>query len=117
MRRRNPDVNLALAMLEDAALDRYDMALLISADSDLCPAVRSVRRVRPDAAVIAAFPPGRSSKELRQAASGTVVIGHDKIRRAQLPEVVHTAGGVRLRRPAYWRQQAQRQNGWPAGSA
>jgi uncharacterized LabA/DUF88 family protein len=44
---KETDVSLAVSLLEDAAMDRYDVALLFSADSDLCPAVRAVRRVRP----------------------------------------------------------------------
>jgi uncharacterized LabA/DUF88 family protein len=44
---KETDVSIALALLEDAVLDRYDTALLLSADSDLCPAVRAAKRLRP----------------------------------------------------------------------
>jgi uncharacterized LabA/DUF88 family protein len=36
---KETDVNIAVTLVEDAVLDRYDTALLISADSDLRPAI------------------------------------------------------------------------------
>ena len=39
---KETDVNIAAALIEDAMQDRYDTALLISADSDLCPAIRTM---------------------------------------------------------------------------
>jgi hypothetical protein len=72
---KETDVNIAIAMVEDAARDAYDSAILISADSDLRPVV---------------------------AVDGYMSIGHDKIRNAQLPPKIVAAGGVILERPAYW---------------
>ena len=42
------DVNIAVELLRDAYEDRYDMALLISADSDLVPPIRAVREIFPE---------------------------------------------------------------------
>jgi uncharacterized LabA/DUF88 family protein len=100
---KETDVNIAVALVEDAVLDRYDTAVVISADSDLCPAVRSIRRVAPDKRVVVAFPPRRVSGELRRAAHASFTIADLKIRRSLLPEVVATAGGIVLKRPGYWR--------------
>ncbi|MGH3681861.1 MAG: NYN domain-containing protein, partial [Natronosporangium sp.] len=57
---KESDVNLAIALVEDAALDRFDTALVISGDSDLVPAVRAAKRLRPETEVVAVFPPGRA---------------------------------------------------------
>jgi hypothetical protein len=38
-----------------------------------------------------------------RAVDGYMSIGHDKIRHAQLPPKIVTAGGVVLERPEYWR--------------
>ncbi len=54
---KETDVNIAAALIEDAVLDRYDTALLISADSDLCPAIVTMKRLCPEKRIIAAFPP------------------------------------------------------------
>ena len=43
---KETDVNIAIAMLTDAVRDVYDIALLVSADSDLRPAVGAVKRLR-----------------------------------------------------------------------
>lgn len=99
---KETDVNIAVALLSDAVRDRFDTALLISADSDLCPAVRETKSLSPEKRIIAAFPPKRHSADLKRAVDGYVSIGDDKVRRAQLPEKVVTAAGVVLRRPAHW---------------
>ena len=99
---KETDVNIALALLEDGVADRYDTALLISADSDLCPAIRSIRRLRPDKRVIAAFPPRRYSRWLQQSAHGFLYIPDSKIRAAQLRDEVVTLGGTAIKRPVYW---------------
>jgi uncharacterized LabA/DUF88 family protein len=100
---KETDVSIATALVEDAALDRYDTAIIISADSDLCPAVRSVRRIAPAKRLIAAFPPKRVSEELRRTAHGSFPISAAKFRRSLLPEQVSGQDGVVLWRPATWR--------------
>lgn len=57
---KETDVNIAVALVEDAVQDRYDTAVIISADSDLCPGIRSVKRLRPSKRIIAAFPPRKA---------------------------------------------------------
>jgi hypothetical protein len=92
---KETDVSIAVALLEDAVNDVFDAALLISADSDLCPAVRALGRLRPTKRVIAAFPPARSSGDLRRAVNGAAfTIGHANIRNSLLPNTVTTASGT-----------------------
>jgi uncharacterized LabA/DUF88 family protein len=100
---KETDVSIAVALVEDAVLDRYDTAMILSADSDLCPAVRSVRRVTPAKRMIAAFPPRRVSGELRRTAHGSFTIPDSKIRRSLLPEMIEGDDGVVLKRPGHWR--------------
>ena len=88
---------------EGAALDAYDTALLISGDTDLRPAIASVKRLQPEKLIFAAFPPRRYSARLVQSVDAYTRIGHDKIRNAQLPHEVMTKGGITLNRPEYWR--------------
>ncbi|HEY3002905.1 MAG TPA: NYN domain-containing protein [Kribbellaceae bacterium] len=100
---KETDVSIAAALVEHAALNRYDTALLISADSDLCPAVRAVKRLRPAARVVAAFPPRRRSDDLRAVVDASFTTGDANLRRSQLPERVRSRIGVDLHRPAKWR--------------
>lgn len=99
---KETDVNIAVALVEDAVRDRYDTAILVSADSDLCPAIRSARRLAPGKRFIAAFPPRRASGELRRLADGSFPISDSKIRKCLLPDQVTTAAGVVLKRPDRW---------------
>lgn len=101
---KETDVSIAVGLLEDAVNDVFDVALLVSADSDLCPAVRSLARLYPDKRVVAAFPPARSSGDLRQAVAGAAfTIGHANIRNSLLPASVTTPAGIVLARPDHWR--------------
>jgi uncharacterized LabA/DUF88 family protein len=98
---KETDVNIAVALVEDAAQDAFDKAILITGDGDLRPAVAVAKRLRPDKRIIAAFPPFRHSVSLIAAVDAYVRIGSDKIRNSQLPPRVVTATGVTLERPAY----------------
>ncbi|GAA1872697.1 NYN domain-containing protein [Asanoa iriomotensis] len=99
---KESDVNLAVAMVRDALLDRFDTALLISADADLAPAINEIRKLGGGKRVVAAFPPRRRSDALRRLADGSFTIGDAKLRRAQLPPRVGRPSGPVLTRPAYW---------------
>ena len=100
---KETDVNISAALIEDAVLDRYDTALLISGDTDLRPAISATKRLRPGKTIFVAFPPQRFSARLVQAVDAYVRIGSDKVRNSQLPPQVVTTSGVILERPAYWR--------------
>jgi uncharacterized LabA/DUF88 family protein len=99
---KETDVNISAALIEDAVLDFYDTALLISGDTDLRPAVASVKRLRPRKLVFVGFPPRRYSARLAQAVDAYIRIGHDKVRNAQLPPKIVTKGGITLQRPEHW---------------
>lgn len=99
---KETDVNISVALIEDAVQDRYDPALLVSGDTDLRPAVASVIRLRPHKRIAVAFPPRRFSARLANGVGAYTRIGSDKIRNAQLPAKVVTAGGITLERPEHW---------------
>ena len=96
------DVNIAVEMLADAFQDRFDTALLISADSDLCPAIRRIKALFPQKQVVVAFPPGRRSTELEKLAHASFVIGKGRLSSSQLPDEITTSSGFVLKRPPSW---------------
>ncbi|EXI65854.1 MAG: 6-hydroxy-3-succinoylpyridine 3-monooxygenase HspA [Candidatus Accumulibacter adjunctus] len=96
------DVNIAVQLLADAFDDRFDTALLVSADSVLTSPVRQVRNRFPLKRIVVAQPPGRHSSELTKAATGFVTVGEDKLRQSQLPPLVARSDGFVLQRPTYW---------------
>ena len=100
---KETDVNIAVQMLSDAFDDRYDMALVLSGDSDLSTPVRRVRSRFPSKRIVVAFPPRRHSSELKRLANGYLSIGEDKLRASQLPPIVTTSTGYALHCPPQWR--------------
>lgn len=98
---KETDVAIASALVEDAANHAFDVALLISADSDLCPALRAVRRLHPEAKIVLAFPPARRSDRLAKIADTSFVIAERRLRRCQLPPEVKAGHRVYSRPPSW----------------
>lgn len=96
------DVNISVELLKDAFEDRFDVAFLFSADSDLVGPIRAVQSLFEEKKILAIFPPGRSSFALKQNASGTLHIGHLELAKSLFPDEVVKDGAV-MRRPPAWR--------------
>jgi len=99
---KQTDVNIAVAMLTDAFQNAFDVALLVSADSDLCPVVTAIRTLFPTKQVIAMFPPSRASKELAKVASASFNIGKTKLAQSQFPDAIQLPNGFLLKKPGLW---------------
>lgn len=99
---KKTDVNIAVSLLDDAYDDRFDVALVVSGDSDLAPPIVSVLNRFPEKRIVAAFPPRRQSSELRRVASAAIPISEAKIRASRLPNPVLLASGQRLLAPRGW---------------
>ena len=56
---KETDVNIALRLVTDGMLDKYDRAILITADTDLSVAVDNARLLSPSKEVFVVAPPGR----------------------------------------------------------
>lgn len=97
------DVNIAVALLNDAQDDLFDVAIIISADSDLAGPITAIRRRYPGKPVIVAFPPKRASKELRSIATASLRIGRDRLRDSQFPPRIVNADGYTIAKPTQWR--------------
>ena len=96
------DVCIAVELMRDAHRDAFDVALVISGDSDLAPAVEAVIGSGSGKRVVVAFPPNRDSKKLESVASAAFRIGRKKLADSQLPDEVPKPDGFILRRPAKW---------------
>lgn len=103
---KETDVNIAVSLVADTARAASDIALIISADSDLCPAIRTARTVAASlgnhVGIIAAFPPRRQSHELRTLAP-TFTLAQADIRNSLLPAIVtDPKTGQTYHRPPKW---------------
>lgn len=100
---KETDVSIAANIVADAALKKYDSALIISADSDLIPAIRIARSLHPDQFSVAGFPPNRKSDELQRVLPKSFHIGKAKIKASQLPATVRDkVTGKTFSRPEKW---------------
>lgn len=97
------DVNIAVELLGDAYEDKFDTALLISADSDLTTPIEKVRQLFSQKRVISVFPPNRVSKDLEKVATACIHLGRGVIARSLFPPEITKADGFVLKRPAKWK--------------
>ena len=96
---KGSDVNLAVHLLNDAWLDAYDAAVVISNDSDLAEGMRLAKANCGKR--IGVLTPGkrRTSQVLKAAADFTRQIRPGALRDSQLPNPIP---GTNLRKPASW---------------
>jgi len=97
---KETDVNIAIHLIKDALTDQFDRAIVVSADSDLVPAVKMAKEPdrRKEISVVA--PPGRFShaRDLRPILEITV----GRIKKHLLPQqMVHQDGSIVIRPSEY----------------
>lgn len=99
-REKETDINLALALTIGAVDDNFDVAFLLTADTDQAATLRLVRSRFPDKRLISVCPPGRpSSKHLRDLSHATITLTEDHIDKCTLPAVVTKTGSRTIVRP------------------
>ena len=96
------DVNIAVEMLSDAYCNSFDIALLISADTDFVPVVEAIRNNFDKKRIIICFPPKRFSDHLKDIAHAYYHIGKSHFARSLLPPKVTRDDGYILECPATW---------------
>lgn len=97
------DVNIAVEMMSDAYQNLFDVALLVSADSDLTAPVLAIKNLFPEKRVIVAFPPQRHSAQLQRLAHGFLLIGRANLAKCVFPDKIQKADGFVLQRPPEWK--------------
>ncbi len=96
------DVNIAVEMMNDAFQDRFDTALLVSADSDLSAPIKSIRSLFPNKKIVIAFPPQRHSLELTKQAHASFTVGRANLAKSVFPLEVQKSDGFILKCPDRW---------------
>jgi len=100
---KQPDVNIAIHLFKLAMGDHFDAALIMSADSDLVPALKDFRTTFPNKEVGVLFPFGRGSKELRERVDFHRRVKRGHLDQSMFPEEIPLGDGQKLTRPASWR--------------
>lgn len=97
------DVNIATHIIMDAYKDSYDMAMLISGDSDLVPPIKAVHENFKNKRVLIAFPPKRHNSSMALVAKGSLIVGRKKLVDSQFDEEVISRTGYKLKIPESWK--------------
>jgi len=96
------DVNIATQMIMDAYTNKYDMAMLISGDSDLVPPIKAIHENFAEKRVFIAFPPKRYNASVSLVAKGSLIIGRKKLVDSQFPLEIKKKDGYILKKPPEW---------------
>ncbi len=96
------DVNLATHLLMDAHLDAYDVAFVVTGDTDFTPCVEAVNESFAEKSVVMLFPPFRENDTLEEEARSSQLITKEKLIECQLPMQMIGNDGIELHKPAGW---------------
>lgn len=102
---KETDVNIAIRLVADAFRDRFDVAYVLSADTDLVPAMACARSVSGASGslkeIVAVFPPmqNRNVLSLTQNADRQIRLNRNHISNARLPNSTALADGTVLTCP------------------
>lgn len=99
---KGSDVNLASFLLMDAFNDSYDVALVLSQDTDLIEPMRMVVEEIGKILIVGWFEPTSPNKRLRAFASAIRHITPAMLSASQFPDPVIGRGGAIIARPAEW---------------
>jgi uncharacterized LabA/DUF88 family protein len=97
---KGSDVNLGSHLLNDAWEDAYDLAAVLTNDSDLAVPMKMARNRNKTIALI--NPHNNVSKKLIGCSSIMLHLEDNELHAAQLPETVTTQNGRVLRKPDAW---------------
>lgn len=95
---KETDVQIAVHMVADALSGTVDRLIVVSADTDLAPAIRMIAARAPECEIFVATPPGRFRN--CRALGPKLEIRPRRIADCLLPEQVGTASGRIVIRPA-----------------
>ncbi|MBI4835302.1 MAG: NYN domain-containing protein [Planctomycetes bacterium] len=102
-REKRTDVNIAINLFQTAIDDTWDTALIISGDSDLIPAIASIKKKFPAKRIGVVIPIGRRAEELKQVADFHMKIKTKHLATCQFDDVIKVDNSLTLNRPSSWK--------------
>ncbi len=101
---KQTDVLIATKVIRDVVLDKCDVSIIVTADSDLIPPIDFIREVNPLHKVVVLFPPNRSSFDWKAKANAAISLDRhfDKFQNSILPNAVTLPNGYVCNRPGNW---------------
>jgi len=99
---KETDVSMALKLFEILMLNVCDVAIIVTGDTDLAPAVKSALRLFPAKKVFYAFPYKRKNRELSMIARDSFKIKAKQYVKFQFPDPYTLADGKKIYKPVSW---------------
>ncbi len=99
---KETDVAIAVKLIECFSIDECDTVVLITGDTDICPAIRTALKHFPKKRIMCVFPYKRKNQELAQVAQGCFRVKADKYLKHQLPNPMLLSDGTYISKPATW---------------
>ena len=99
---KETDVAMAMKMIDVLVRNECDTVVLVTGDTDLLPAIKTVNSLLPRAKIGVGFPFRRHNNSLQQAANYSFKIGQKDIQRAQFPPEIVLPDGTKLTKPESW---------------
>lgn len=99
---KGSDVNLASFLLMDAFCDSFDLALVLSQDTDLLEPMRMVREEMNKAVVVGWFESTSPGKRHKKTCTSIRHVSSKHLRESQFTNPVIGQGGVQIERPTSW---------------
>ena len=99
VREKGSDVNLAVNMVNDAHKDLYNVAVVVSNDSDLMGAIKAVREAEKIVGVICPSP--EITESLKKTANFDKILTKADLVKAEFPSMLQDGNGS-FRRPREW---------------
>lgn len=101
---KGTDTNFVIQLLQEAHHDKFDKAIIVTADSDMVPAIQMVLDTFPEKRIVVCTPPNRYNiaREIRGIVE-TKKIKLKHLQRNLLPEIIlDIKGNVLAKRPAVY---------------
>ena len=99
---KKTDVNIAVEILKSAFQDEFDTAILLSADSDLAPAIEAVKTLFPSKSIGVLIPINWRAELLKQVCDFHMKIKEKHLRSSQFSEKISLGDGKVLTKPPSW---------------
>ncbi len=100
---KQTDVNIALKLFQLAVQDVYDKAIIISGDTDLLPAVKSVQATFPTETIGVVIPIGRASEDFKKHADFHFKMKERQLQASRFPDTIVLRDGSTLECPPAWK--------------
>lgn len=99
---KETDVAIATKLFELAQQNASEVYVIVTGDTDICPAIKVAKKLYPDIKIYSLFPFARKNDELIKYIDGFFTIKAKNYLNHQLPYSVILSDGTKITRPEKW---------------